>query len=368
MSRLFRRHTTRKQIAAVEILVALQASEVEVVAWPRHLLDGDRMTILVTNGCGFVGAQIVHAANDAGIATIVMDDLSTGSIASIPAYVPVIRADPTDPVSLQAVFASHTIDAVIHLPGAVSIPGAISQPLDCYTRIVSGTAALLQATLRAEAKLIFASTAAVYGASEAASFNENMPTAPLSPLGRAYLAAEWLITDACKAHDLAAVILRHFNPAGADPYMRTGSRPSAAPQGLIAIAAEAAIGQRNEIEVYGSDYATPDGTAVRDFVHVADLADAHLDALRWLEGGGRHGTFNVGSGRGHSVLEVLEAARRLSGRDIPAQLVERRIGDAPRSIASVGRLHSVLKWKPRFGDLDSILAHAIEWEQKRPSP
>ena len=323
------------------------------------------MTILVTNGCGFVGAQIVHAANDAGIATIVMDDLSHGWIASIPAYVPVIRANPTDPASLQRVFESHSINAIIHLPRAISIQDAIRQPLHSYTEIVSGTKSIIEAAIQAQAKLVFASSAAVYGASDATSFDENTPPGPLSPLGRAYLAAEWMIADACEAHGLAAAVLRHFSPAGADPYMRTGSGADR-PKGIVESAVEAVIGRRSEIEIYGSDFATPDGTAVSDFVHIADLADAHLDALRWLEGGGRHATFNVGSGRGHSVLEVLEAARRLSGRDITVQLLERRPGDVPRRVASVGRLYGVLKWKPRFSDIETILAHAVEWEQKRP--
>lgn len=324
------------------------------------------MTILVTNGCGFVGAQIVHAANDAGIATIVMDDLSHGWIASIPAYVSVIRADPTDEVSLQRVFDSHSINSVIHLPRTVSIQDATRRPLDSYSEIVSGTKAILATAIQAQAKLVFASTAAVYGASEAMSLDENARPGPLTPLGRAYLAAEWMIADACEAYGLAAVVLRHFNPAGADPYMRTGI-DAHRPKGIVESTAEAVIGRRSEIEIYGNDYATPDGTAVRDYVHIADLADAHLDALRWLEGGGRHATFNVGSGRGHSVLEVLEAAQRLCGRDIPTRILERRPGDVPRSVASVGRLHSILRWKPRFGDLETILAHAIEWEQKRPS-
>jgi UDP-glucose 4-epimerase len=299
------------------------------------------MTVLVTGSCSFVGSQFVHMANDEGIATIAMDDASGTDVEAIPAYVPLIRGDLTDRAAVDHVFASYTIDAVVHFACADSVEESCRTPLAYYERNVSGTRNLIEACVRSGAKLVFASSAAVYGFSPAANLAENGPIRPISPLGRTQVAVEWMIADASSAHNLSAVVLRHFNVAGADPYMRTGERSLNATR-LISLAAEAAVGVRNAVDVYGEDHVTPDGTCIRDYVHVADVADAHLNALRWLDSGGRHLVLNVGYGRGYSVLEVLEAARRLSGRHFEVKAAVSRPGDPPTSVAAIGRLHSIL--------------------------
>ncbi|MGY3581928.1 UDP-glucose 4-epimerase GalE [Bradyrhizobium sp. USDA 4350] len=323
------------------------------------------MTVLVTGGCGFLGSQFVHTANDEGIATIVLDDVSRTDVEAIPAYVPLILGNPSDRVAIDGVFARFTIDAVVHFGCADAIDESTINPLEYYDRNVSGTKNLLEACIRSGARLVFASSAAVYGSSTAPFLDENSATFPISPLGRSLVAAEWMIADACSAHGLSAVVLRHFNIGGADPYMRTGDRGPKG-SGLISLVAEAAIGARESIEVYGDDHPTPDGTCIRDYVHVADVADAYLGALRSLESGGSQPVVNVGYGRGCSVLEVIEAAQRLSGRKFPVKLLSSRPCDPSTSVSTIGRAHSLLKWKPRFDDhLDAILVHAIEWAKKR---
>lgn len=321
-------------------------------------------TILVTGGCGFLGAQLVHAANDAGLATIVLDEPAREEIEAIPAYVPLIRGDAGDPQAIHSVFSSHSIDAVVHLAGCTSIEASVRDPLSCYLRNVSGTRNLVEACARWGAKLVYASSAAVYGPSLAARIDENSLTAPASPLGRTQLTAEWLISDACDAGALSAISLRNFNIAGADPYMRTGDRDPGTIR-LVRKVAQAALGDRSEVELHGDDHPTPDGSCVRDYVHVADAADAYLEALRWLEQGDRHGVFNLGYGRGYSVRQVIETATRLTGQAIDVRTSDRRPADASSSVAAVGRIYSILKWKPRFDDLDTIVGHAIEWERKR---
>ena len=226
------------------------------------------------------------------------------------------------------------------------------------------TCALLDAAIKAGVRqFIFSSTAAVYGATEESPVREDSPTIPISPYGTSKLMSEIMLHDAAKAYGLRFVILRYFNVAGADPRMRTGQATPAATH-LIKVACETAIGKRPKLEVFGTDYPTPDGTCIRDYIHVSDLAQAHSSALAYLRNGGASATFNCGYGRGASVFEVIDSVRRASGRDFPVEVSPRRPGDPPSLVANVDRIRATLPWRPQFQNLDTIVAHALAWEKQ----
>jgi UDP-glucose 4-epimerase len=322
------------------------------------------MAILVTGGAGYIGSHMVHELVDAGEAVVVLDNLSTGFRFLIPNSVPMIVGSTGDQELVAQVIATHRVDAIIHFAASVVVPDSMSDPLGYYRNNTINTGLLLQAAIASGVRhVIFSSTAAVYGSPDTVSVRENAPTNPISPYGSSKLMSEIMLHDAGRAYDLHFVVLRYFNVAGADPKLRTGQSTPMATH-LIKVAAEAALGQRPKISVYGTDYPTPDGTCIRDYIHVSDLVRAHSSALAYLRRGGANATFNCGYGHGHSVLEVLAAAKRVSGRDFPVEFVGRRAGDPAALVADVSRIHAAFDWRPLFDDLDTIVTHALAWERR----
>jgi UDP-glucose 4-epimerase len=321
------------------------------------------MIVLVTGGAGYIGSHFVLALQDAGHDAVVLDDLSTGDLRAVPPYVPFVRGDVGDHETLREVFGRHAIDAVVHFAGSLVVSQSVAEPMEYYRNNVIGSHALIEASRAAGVRdLVFSSTAAVYGSTRGP-VDETAPTRPLSPYGRSKLAVEWMLEDAARAYGLRVAALRYFNVAGADPYMRAGQRSKKATH-LIKIVAEAAIGLRDRVMVFGRDYETRDGTCVRDYVHVSDLAAMHLHALEWLRAGGDYGVFNCGYGEGASVLDVIDAGRRISGSAFTVVDAERRPGDPDVVIAAPLRAISVLGWRPKHADLNEIVSHSIEWERR----
>ena len=322
------------------------------------------MTVLVTGGAGYIGSHMVHEFADAGEPVVVLDNLSTGFRFLIPASVPFVAGSTGDRALVNDIIARYGITAIVHFAASIVVPESVSDPLMYYSNNTMNTCALLDAAIRAGVRhFIFSSTAAVYGVTDASPISENAPTAPLSPYGTSKLMSEIMLHDAARAHGLRFVSLRYFNVAGADPKMRAGQATPGATH-LIKVACETAIGKRPKIEIFGTDYPTPDGTCIRDYIHVSDLVNAHSSALAYLRSGGASATLNCGYGRGASVLEVIEAVRRASGRDFPVEVSRRRPGDPPALVANVERIHATLPWRPRFQNLDTIVSHALAWEKE----
>ena len=322
------------------------------------------MTVLVTGGAGYIGSHMVHEFADAGEPVVVLDNLSTGFRFLIPASVPFVAGSTGDRALVNDIIARYGITAIVHFAASIVVPESVSDPLAYYSNNTANTCALLDAAIKAGVRdFIFSSTAAVYGVADAGPISENAPTAPLSPYGTSKLMSEIMLHDAARAHGLRFVSLRYFNVAGADPKMRAGQATPGATH-LIKVACETAIGKRPKIEIFGTDYPTPDGTCIRDYIHVSDLVNAHSSALAYLRSGGASATLNCGYGRGASVIEVIEAVRRASGRDFPVEVSRRRPGDAPALVANVERIHATLPWRPRYQNLDTIVSHALAWEKQ----
>jgi len=324
------------------------------------------MTILVTGGAGYIGSHMVHELNDAGEPVVVLDNLSTGFRFLVPGKVPFVVGSTGDRKLVEETIARHRVDAIIHFAASIVVPDSVADPLGYYANNTMNTCALLDTAIKAGVRqFIFSSTAAVYGNAEKVPVREDAPTAPISPYGTSKLMSEIMLHDAGKAHGLRFVALRYFNVAGADPKLRTGQSTPLATH-LIKVACEVALGKRAKIDVFGTDYATPDGTCVRDYVHVSDLARAHSAALAHLRRGGASATLNCGYGRGASVFEVIEAVKRASGRNFAVEIADRRPGDPPALVADVSRIRSTLEWKPQFENLDTIVGHALAWERRLP--
>lgn len=324
--------------------------------------------VLVTGGAGYVGSHAVLALLDAGVEVVVLDDLSTGVRNAVPAGVPFVQGSTGDAALLKEAFRRHRVSAVLHFAASLVVPESMARPLDYWRNNVANTLVLAQGCVDAGIRrLVFSSTAAVYGVPASPLVDEDTPCAPINPYGASKLAAERALADAGMAHGLSTVVLRYFNVAGADPAGRAGQRRPGATH-LVKVACEAALGKRRAVEVFGTDYPTPDGTGVRDYIHVTDLARAHVEALRHLMMGGGSLTLNCGYGRGHSVLEVLRAVERASGRRVPARLAPRRPGDPPALIARADRVRDALGWRPAFDDLDRIVSSALAWESRPRSP
>jgi UDP-glucose 4-epimerase len=324
------------------------------------------MTILVTGGAGYIGSHMVHELTDAGEPAVVLDNLSTGFRFLIPASVPFVAGSTGDRDLVIRTIRQYGVTAIIHFAASIVVPDSVRDPLAYYRNNTMNTCTLIDAAIEAGVRqIIFSSTAAVYGngSGDAAPIRENAPTVPMSPYGTSKLMSEIMLHDAGKAHGLRFVILRYFNVAGADPRGRTGQSSPGATH-LIKVACEAAVGKRPGMSVYGTDYATPDGTCIRDYIHVSDLARAHSAALSHLRRDGASATFNCGYGRGASVLEVIDAVRRISGRNFPVEIAARRAGDPPALVADASRIRSTLPWQPQFQDLDTIVAHALAWERR----
>jgi UDP-glucose 4-epimerase len=294
----------------------------------------------------------------------VLDNLSTGFRFLIPASVPVVLGSTGDRDLVTKTIQRYDVKAIIYFAASIVVPDSLRDPLTYYDNNTVNTVALLQvAVSMGVSQFIFSSTAAVYGNPAHVPVREDVATAPISPYGSSKLMSEIVLHDAGKAYGLRFVILRYFNVAGADPKGRTGQATQNATH-LIMVACEAATGKRSKIEVFGNDYLTPDGTCIRDYIHVSDLVRAHSAALAYLRRGGSSTTVNCGYGHGASVLEVINAVRRVSGRDFPVEARNRRPGDAAALIADVGRIHGLLDWRPQFQSLDTIVSHALAWEKR----
>jgi len=325
---------------------------------------GDLMTVLVTGGAGYIGSHMVLALAEAGESVVVIDNLSTGFSTSLPEGVPLFIGDAADENLVEGVIAAHGVESIVHFAGSVVVPDSMRDPLAYYRNNTMTTRSLLNAAVKCGVnRFIFSSTAAVYGNPERMPVTEDAPTRPLSPYGSSKLMTEIMLHDVAAAHGMNYVVLRYFNVAGADPLARIGLATAGATH-LLKIAVEAATGQRAKIDVYGTDYPTPDGSCVRDFIHVSDLAQAHRAALSYLRAGGASTTLNCGYGRGYSVLETIEAVRRVSGRNFAVQTAPRRPGDIMTMIADTGRIATTLDWTPQYADLETIAAHALAWEEK----
>jgi UDP-glucose 4-epimerase len=330
------------------------------------------MTILVTGGAGFIGGHTVLALLDRGEIPVVLDNLSTGTRAAVPETVDLHVGDVGDTDLMSRVIRDHGVDAILHFAARVVVPDSVADPLGYYMTNTLKTHALLGAAIEAGVKhFIFSSTAAVYGNPDVVPVDETAVPRPLSPYGRSKLMSEQMLADAAAAHGLRYVALRYFNVAGADPYGRLGqSTPSATH--LIKVAIETALGRRSHMSVFGNDYTTPDGTCIRDYVHVSDLARAHLSALDYLRAGGTSRVLNCGYGRGYSVREVVHAVRMIAGKDFEVRYAPRRPGDPAVVVADSSQL-ATLGWKPELNDLPTMIEHAYRWEEslapdRRPHP
>ncbi|MDB5452360.1 MAG: UDP-glucose 4-epimerase [Caulobacteraceae bacterium] len=321
------------------------------------------MSVLITGGAGYIGVHAALALLDAGEKVVVLDDLSTGFAAAVPAGALLAEGDIGDIGLVRALLADHGVEAVMHFAAKTVVPESVADPSPYWRTNTNKVARLLQA-MRDEGveRLVFSSTAAVYGEVGAQPVTEGAPTRPVSPYGRSKLATEWMIEDAGRAYGLSYANLRYFNVAGADPAGRAGQSTAAATH-LIKAASQAVLGKRGPLQIFGTDFATPDGTGVRDYIQVSDLADAHLAALAHLRGGNENLTLNVGYGRGYSVREVVEAVGRAAGEPVPVVEAARRPGDPASIVADVSRIRSMLDWRPRFDDLDAIVAQALAWER-----
>jgi UDP-glucose 4-epimerase len=322
------------------------------------------MTVLVTGGAGYIGSHTVLALAEAGEDVVVIDDLSTGFSAYLPEGVPLFIGDAGDENLLEGVITQHDIESIIHFAGSVVVPDSMRDPLLYYRNNFTTARNLLNvAVKRGINRFIFSSTAAVYGNPDQVPVPEHAPTRPLSPYGSSKLMTEIMLHDVASAFGMQYVTLRYFNVAGADPQARIGLATTGATH-LLKIAVEAATGQRAKIDVFGTDYPTGDGSCIRDFIHVTDLSQAHRSALAYLRNGGASTTLNCGYGRGYSVLETIDAVRRVSGRSFAVQYAPRRPGDIMTMVADTSRIRSLLDWRPQYDDLETIAAHALAWEDK----
>ena len=331
--------------------------------------------ILVTGGAGYIGAHTVKRLARAGLESVVLDNLATGH-RDFARWGNFIHGDVRDAALLDMVFGSRRIDAVVHFAAASQVGQSVTDPLFYYQNNVQGALTLLAAMRRHGVQtLVFSSTCAVYspdsdgpdsdGSSSGGLLTEDHPLGPLSPYAHSKRMIEQILEDCARAYGLKALCLRYFNAAGADPEGEVGERHLPETH-LIPLVLQTALGQREAVQIFGDDYATPDGTAVRDYIHVQDLADAHILALEHLRTGGAGGALNLGNGQGHSVRQVVEAARAVTGADIPVLLAPRRAGDSPRLVGDATRAQALLGWKPQFADICEIIRTAWDWHRLEP--
>ena len=321
------------------------------------------MAILVSGGAGYIGSHMVLELLDRGEKVVVLDDLSTGFWWAVPPEATFVKGDMGDQALVERTIAEHGITEIAHFAARIVVPDSVSDPLGYYLNNTVKTRALLESAVRAGVRhVIFSSTAAVYGEPPVSPVPEEIALNPINPYGRSKLMSEWMLADTAKAHGLSYVALRYFNVAGADPRGRSG-QSSAGATHLIKVASQAALGQRAGLEIFGTDYPTPDGTCVRDYIHVTDLARAHLSALDHLRAGGDSLTLNCGYGRGYSVKQVVEVVKKVSGVDFPVKLSPRRAGDPASLIAGADRIRNELGWRPEHDDLEEIVTQALAWEE-----
>ena len=326
-----------------------------------------KVPVLVTGGAGYIGSHAVLALKDAGWPVSVIDDLSNGSRRVVPDEVPFYEGNVADRALVERIFAERQIDAIMHFAGSIVVPESVEQPLKYYANNTLASHALISGAVAAGVKhILFSSTAATYGAPERVPIDEEDPKVPINPYGASKLMTERMLEDASAAHSFNYGALRYFNVAGADPKGRTGQIGKGSTH-LIKVACETAVGKRERIAIYGTDYPTPDGTCIRDYIHVSDLADAHVAALQWLvEHPEENLVMNCGYGKGLSVLEVIDAVDRASGSPIVRVMEGRRAGDPPELVAGNARLLKTLDWRPAYADIDVIVGDALAWERKLP--
>lgn len=325
-------------------------------------------SVLVTGGAGYIGSHVLLSLREAGYRAVVLDDLSTGRRDAVPDDTPFVESDAGDAETVAAAIAEHGVAAVVHLAGPCIVPESVANPLRYYRGNTAAGLNLIQACIESGVeRFVFSSTAAVYGIpADDGPVREDTPTAPINPYGNSKLAVELALRDAAAAHDFRYASLRYFNVAGADPHGRAGQSTRHATH-LVKVAVEAAHGRRGQVTVFGADYDTPDGTCVRDYIHVSDLAELHVAALRRVESGGDGGglVLNCGYGRGFSVREVLAAVEAEAGTAIAVRDGPRRDGDPPRLVSDVSRLRAALpSWTPRHDRLDHIVRTALAWEER----
>lgn len=320
-------------------------------------------SVLVTGGAGYIGSHVVQQLGNRDERIVVLDNLSTG-FADAVLYGQLVVGDTGDRALVEKIIREHDVDTVMHFAAHTIVPESVSDPLKYYGNNTCNTRNLLECCQENGVKnFIFSSTAAVYGIPEIGAASEDTKTAPINPYGTSKLMSEWMLRDLGKASELSYVILRYFNVAGSDPACRIGqSTPNATL--LIKVACEAAVGKRTGVSIFGTDYPTPDGTGIRDYIHVEDLSDAHLKAVDYLREGGESTILNCGYGHGYSVREVLNAVEKVSGANLSIEEAPRRAGDPPELIASADRIRALLGWTPKFDDLGKIVSTSLQWEKK----
>jgi UDP-glucose 4-epimerase len=322
------------------------------------------MTILVTGGAGYIGSQAAHALVDRGERVVVLDNLATGVREFAPKSAYFVQGNAGNAALVRKTVREHNVDAVMHFAGSIVVPDSVRRPLEYFGNNTAVSRTLIEACVALKVRhFVFSSTAAVYGMTRLAPVSESAPTKPLSPYGRSKLMVEWMLEDAARAHDIRYIALRYFNVAGTDPFGRTG-QPDRKISHLIKSAAKVALGRAKHLDIFGTDYPTSDGTAVRDYIHVSDLVEAHLLSLDHLRSGGKAAIYNCGYGSGSSVLDVVTAFERVTKRRLPVKIAPRRTGDPAFVVADPARLRRTLGWVPKFNRLDTIVSSALEWERR----
>jgi UDP-glucose 4-epimerase len=322
-----------------------------------------RMAVLVTGGAGYIGSHMVLRLCDVGEDVVVLDNLSTGFDWAIDERAAFVAGNAGDMDLVAELVDSHKVTAIVHFAGSIVVPESVANPLKYYGNNTAASRNLIEAAVKGGVKhIIFSSTAAVYGTPGLEPVAEDSPLLPLSPYGRSKLMTEMMLADVAAAHPLSYGVLRYFNVAGADPQQRSGQSTPMATH-LIKVAAQAALGQRDGVEIFGTDYPTPDGTGVRDYIHVTDLVEAHALLLEHLRGGGDSLTLNCGYGRGYSVRQVIDMVRAVTATDFAVREAPRRPGDAASVVARADRVRELLGWQPEHDDLEEIVTAAVDWER-----
>ncbi|HTN98468.1 MAG TPA: UDP-glucose 4-epimerase GalE [Nordella sp.] len=320
------------------------------------------MAVLVTGGAGYIGSHMVYALCDAGEDVVVLDNLTTGFWWAIAPQAKLVEGDIGDEALIAQLAKDHKLDAIIHFAGSIVVPESVADPLAYYLNNTVKTRSLIAAAVKAGIpRFVFSSTAAVYGNPASVPVEEDAVLAPISPYGSSKLMSEWMLRDSHAAYGLQYVALRYFNVAGADPQGRTGQSTPKATH-LIKVACQTVLGERPHMDIFGDDYDTPDGTCLRDYIHVSDLALAHLDALKHLRNCGASGAYNCGYGQGYSVLDIIKAVEKAAGKPVNARMAPRRAGDPAAIVAASTKIKQEMGWSPQYQDIDRIVESALAWE------